>query len=80
MVCSKAKKSQNWTRFSRFCVKRHPTGQARTSLPSFPAFFNHRLTAGTTSGLNVEVTVCSSEGKSQRNKDPFINKLFTCIK
>ena len=28
-----------------------------TLLPSSPAFFNQRLTAGTTSGLNVVLTV-----------------------
>ena len=31
--------------------------QYEEHVPSFPAFFSHRFTAGTTSGLNVELTV-----------------------
>lgn len=31
--------------------------QYKEHVPSFPAFFSHRFTAGTTSGLNVELTV-----------------------
>ena len=33
----------------------------RNKLPSCPAFFNHLLTAGITSGLKVDVTDCGKE-------------------